>query len=429
MYYNPHRSANAVVANEERLTEDAMPVMLEPLFFHPVYKDYIWGGRRLASLGKELPPAGPVAESWEISGHPNGVSVIANGPLRGKSLPEAVRRCGASLLGEIPLRQAGGKRTARFPLLIKLIDTNGWLSVQVHPGDGFAARHEPGESGKNEMWAILAAEPEACLIAGIRPGTSQQDLASALRDGPAPDLLPRIPVRAGDVVNIPAGLVHAAGPGLLIYEVQQNSDITYRLHDFGRTDPSGQPRPLHLEKGLAAIDYRQTAQAPRQGLPLAGKSPCLVRRLLVLNRYFGVEELTLRGEASFAADRSRFQTLTVTRGEGELAWQGPGNRKGLPAWHSLPLKQGQSLLLPASLGSWRLSGSMSAMACRPSDFADDLLRAAELADADGPGGLARQSGLGEADLRSPAALISRWRSQVGFDPLPEDLMGCGGAGF
>jgi mannose-6-phosphate isomerase len=374
--------------------------MLYPLKFAPVFKDYIWGGRHLAGLGKELPATGTVAESWEISSHPNGVSVISNGSLAGSSLPDAADRYGRLLLGYLLPEHSARK----FPLLVKLIDANGDLSIQVHPDDLFAEIHESGKarkSGKNEMWYVVEATPGACLIAGLQPGATREMLAASLAAGGDPDVFQKLPVKAGDAINIPAGLVHAIGKGLVICEIQQNSDVTYRLFDYRRRDAQGRERPLHLEKGLAAVNDQMPRQAVLPGLTVREPAqPDLVRRVLVLNRFFKVEEISIFGAAGFHADGSRFMTLTVIEGQGAVQYDGS----------SLPVRKGESVLIPASLGDWQLAGSLKAITGQVSDFPADLRAIARIVQDCCPD-----------DLQG---LVDRWSGLIGFQPLPADFTDC-----
>jgi mannose-6-phosphate isomerase len=338
--------------------------MLYPLKFRSVYKHYLWGGRALAGHGKILPDQVQVAESWEISGHPNGLSVVANGPLAGTALPDVIRLWGSGLMGSLPADPQ------RFPLLIKLIDAHESLSVQVHPDDAYALAHE-GEPGKNEMWYVVAAAPDARLIAGVKPGVKRADFALALADGSCLDLLQSLPVKAGDVVNIPAGLVHAIGPGLVICEVQQNSDTTYRVFDYNRRDAQGLTRPLHTDKALDVISFDRSGPALIRGVTV--RSPGLAQRSLVLNRYFLVEELAVDGSAAFAAEDTRFVCLTVLAGQGQLDWDGSGPEG------PMPLTMGESILLPAGLSRWQISGRLLLLSARPAEWPADAGRLAQRA--------------------------------------------------
>ena len=332
-----------------------------PLRFCAVYKDYIWGGRSLAKLGKILPEGSRVAESWEISAHPNGVSFIANGPLAGISLTDACSKLGRSLLGT----GLSERDLQRFPLLIKLIDAHDRLSVQVHPDDAYAGRHEKGETGKNEMWYVVSAKPGARLIAGVKPGIDRRTFAAALAEGTCLDLLQEIPVQAGDALNIPSGLVHAIGEGLMICEIQQNADTTYRVFDYNRQDDTGKTRPLQIDQALDVIDFGRQGQTPLiKGLVM--REGGLTRRALVLNRYFFVEELTVAGKALFSGDGSRFCTLTVIAGKGSIAYRNEAGHQ-----ISEPLFTGDSVLLPAQLKVWELSGDLVIISSRPSFFQSD----------------------------------------------------------
>ncbi|MEA4890465.1 MAG: type I phosphomannose isomerase catalytic subunit [Clostridiaceae bacterium] len=343
--------------------------MLYPLRFRPVYKDYLWGGRALASFGKILPSTGIVAESWEISAHHNGISVIANGSLAGASLPDVVRTFGRSLLGNA----AADRDLAKFPLLIKLIDARERLSVQVHPDDLYALRHENGEYGKNEMWYVVAAQPGARLVAGLKPGICRADFTEAIARGHCLDCLQTISVQAGDAVNIPAGLVHAIGGGLVICEIQQNSDTTYRVYDYDRRDSEGKTRPLHIDKALDVIDFSRPPQTPLiSGLII--RQGGLTRRILVLNRYFMVEEQQIKNSADFLSDGRRFSTLTVLQGQGSLSFTHDSSIA-----ITEPLFPGDSLLIPASLGSWQIRGDLTMIVSRPADYAADLANLAGLA--------------------------------------------------
>lgn len=335
--------------------------MLYPLRFKPVYKDYLWGGRALAALGKTLPSSGIVAESWEISGHHHGPSIIDNGPLAGRSLPDVVATLGRTLMGSVIPDQD----LVKFPLLIKLIDARDQLSVQVHPDDDFARQHEHGENGKNEMWYVVSAQPGARLIAGVKPGVNREQFARAVQDGACLDLLRAIPVKAGDVINIPAGLVHAIGDGLVICEIQQNSDTTYRVYDYDRRDAEGKTRPLHLEKALQVIDFDHHDQTPLiAGLMI--RQGDLSRRVLVINRYFTVEEQRIAGQVSYRTDGSRFRTITVLEGQGSLIYT---DATGTVI--NDPLFPGDSLLIPASLTSWQIEGTLMAITSSPTDVAHD----------------------------------------------------------
>ena len=328
--------------------------MLYPLKFEPAYKSYLWGGRRLERLGKRL-PEGKVAESWEISGHPDGLGHVGEGALSGWTIPELMREYGTALIGK-DLPEAS---LATFPLLVKFIDATDRLSVQVHPDDAFAAVHENGGLGKNEMWVVLDAEPGASLVYGLVPGTTQERFSEAAQSGQLESCLQVVPAKAGDVFDIPAGLVHAIGAGLVIAEIQQSSNTTYRVFDYNRTDAAGNRRPLHVEKALQVIDFQLNPSAGAAEEPVADDQGTL-RTILVSNAYFVVERLVISRIFEGLADGSRFQLLICLQGEATLSWDGGTTR----------IAEGDSFLIPASLGRYKLKGSLTALrAWVPSEHA------------------------------------------------------------
>lgn len=384
--------------------------MLYPFKFHPVYKNYIWGGNSLSRFGKTISSGEKVAESWEVSAHPNGTSVIVNGTLAGMSLPEAVRKFGRDLIGyDLP-----SKDMAKFPLLVKLIDAADNLSVQVHPDDHYAAVHENGEYGKNEAWLILDAEPGSRLIAGVKKGVTREIFARAVADGSCLQHLNQIAVSPGDVINIPAGLVHAIGKGIIICEVQQNSDTTYRVFDYNRRDSDGNLRPLHVAKALDVINFQADNKSPVvTGLQLTSRqTPGLTRTVLVLNRYINMEKLSLTSGTLFTPDRSRFFILTVLSGEGELVYDADLN--GELGSYRLSLVKGETVLLPACMGAYSLNGKMEILQSCPSVFRQDLEN------------LARKTCKAESAHLNPGKFIAGLQEKIAFDPLPENLLNGGG---
>ena len=222
---------------------------MHPLLFAPIYRRYIWGGRRFAStLGRELPPGDDYAESWELVDRGADQSVVAAGPLVGSTLGDLVRTRGEEIVGRhAPL--------PAFPLLFKFLDASHDLSVQVHPDDARAGRLTPPDRGKTEAWYVIDAAPGSRIYAGLRAGTTRDTLAAALRAGRCGDVLHSFEPRSGDCIFIPAGTVHAIGAGLMVAEIQQSSDITYRLHDWNRVGPDGKPRAMHVEAGLEAVTH------------------------------------------------------------------------------------------------------------------------------------------------------------------------------
>jgi Phosphomannose isomerase len=246
--------------------------MLYPLKFKPRFKERIWGGDALATLlGKDVPEGKLIGESWEISAVQGDVSVVADGPLSGNSLEELAEIYMGDLLGEKVYEKYG----IEFPLLIKFINARDDLSVQVHPDDDLAfVRHE--SYGKTEMWYILDAEPGAVLYIGFAREVSPQEYIDAVEAGTVASLLNRVEVEAGQAFFIPAGTIHAIGKGIVLAEIQQTSDITYRVYDWGRTDEQGNSRELHTELAVGAIDFAQAEDYDVTSFPIPNKPVRLV---------------------------------------------------------------------------------------------------------------------------------------------------------
>lgn len=241
---------------------------LYPLKFRPRLVEKIWGGRRLESLGKTLPPHIPIGESWELYDFPPGVvddsgqwvsAEVANGPLAGRTLHSLVTEYGRDILGDVPALAPHGQ----FPILIKFLDAREDLSVQVHPDERYAAAH-PGAHLKNEAWYVLEHDPDAAIYKGLVPGTTREQFKAAIADGSVMEFVPRIPVKVGHCHYLASGTVHALGAGVLIAEVQTPSDTTYRVFDFNRVEAAtGKPRKLHVEQALDCIDF-SGAEPPAQ---------------------------------------------------------------------------------------------------------------------------------------------------------------------
>ena len=314
-----------------------------PLTFAPCLKDYMWGGRNLARLtGREL-PGGVIAESWEISGHSAGPSVVDNGPLEGVTLPELVAAYGPALVGRRGQR-AGEPGT--FPLLVKLLDASHALSVQVHPDDDYAEAHRLGEPGKTEMWYILNTKPGAQIIHGLQPGTDGAALRRAVSEGRVQDCLRLLTVRPGDAVMVPAGTVHGILSGIVLVEIQQTSDTTYRICDWDRAGPDGRPRELHIERAMEAIHFGDPGPGivePRT----VGTDPGVRRELIAQCDKFVVERVSVRAGAEFQArlDGETFEAWGVLSGEVSFA------ATGSPP---LGLRPVRFTLLPATTGLCRV---------------------------------------------------------------------------
>jgi mannose-6-phosphate isomerase len=256
---------------------------MDPLIFTPYARPQVWGQRRLeAKLGKALPPAGTYGESWEISAHPHHQSRVAEGPLAGRSLAELWRDCPHDIYG------THSDPPAKFPLLIKYLDCHEQLSVQVHPTDQIAAELLPGEMGKTEAWVIIDAEPTARIYAGLRHGTTREQLEEHLKQGTVADCLHHFAPRPGDCLFLPAGTVHAVGGGVLMAEVQQSSDATFRLFDWNRLGTDSKPRELHIAQSLRSIDWQAGPQNPVSPQPIRGLPTGITGEKLVDCPYFSL---------------------------------------------------------------------------------------------------------------------------------------------
>src|ERR1035438_6573845 len=226
-----------------------------PLRFEPIYQYRLWGGRRLANLlAAPLPGDGPIGEAWILSDRPDHPSQVANGPLKGRTIGQLMEQCQEQIMGKL----AG--RFPRFPLLLKFLDAQEMLSVQVHPSDAHADLLPAGETGKTEAWVVLEAGGESRIYAGLKPGATADDLRRALANGTVAEYIACFTPKAGDGVFIPAGTVHTLGGGVVVFEVQQNSDVTFRLYDWNHVDAkTGQPRALQVEQALSSIDFATRA--------------------------------------------------------------------------------------------------------------------------------------------------------------------------
>lgn len=217
-----------------------------------VYQEYIWGGTKIHELlHKDTGTLPRVAESWEVSTHPAGKSIVENGAFRGKTLNEYFDQIGWGTAGRY------AARNHQLPILIKYIDAKENLSIQVHPNDKYARKHE-GDNGKNEMWFVLAADEGAFIYLGFSRDVTKEEIKRRIADNTLEEVLNRVEVKPNEAFYIPAGTVHAIGAGCLICEVQQTSNVTYRIYDYGRTDENGKPRELHVKKALDVLDYRRT---------------------------------------------------------------------------------------------------------------------------------------------------------------------------
>ena len=321
-----------------------------PLLLSPAFKDYIWGGTRLRDdFGKDC-PLERIAESWELSCHPDGLSVIANGEYKGQTLKK--------FLDDNP--DACGTACARFddfPVLIKLIDAKNDLSVQVHPDDDYARRVEGG-SGKTEMWYIVDAEEGASLLYGFKTDITKEEFRRRIENNTLLEVTQSVPVKKGDVFFIRAGTLHAIGKGILIAEIQQSSNTTYRIYDYGRLGADGKPRELHIEKALDVTSLSPAKPYPptewKDFSRSASNETEWREKLLSSCEYFAVKALEVTGSAWLEAPESTFVHLLVL--DGETVFSSVYGKD-----HTLKLTKGSSVFIPAGYGHFELTGDCSAV--------------------------------------------------------------------
>ena len=309
------------------------PITFYPLRFEPIYQYRLWGGRRLAGLlAAPLPGDGPIGEAWLLSDRDDHPSLISNGPLKGQTLGQVFQQWPQQLLGKL----AGHFR--RFPLLLKLLDVRKSLSVQVHPSDRQTGYIPAGENGKTEAWVVLEADAESRIYAGLKPGTTADAMRRAIGNKTVAEHLACFTPKPGDGVLVPAGTVHSLND-VVVFEVQENSDVTFRLYDWDHIDDkTGQPRPLQVDQAMACIDFAQGVIGPV--VPVVGMVTPVLRERLFCCEHFSVWRI--RGNSPFtvgAAETPR--VLVCIAGHGQLEHHGAKHDVG----------KGDVLLLPAVVGS------------------------------------------------------------------------------
>ena len=312
--------------------------MLYPMKLEAPLKDYLWGGTRLKDEYGKKTNLDKVAESWELACHKDGKSKIVNGEAAGLFLEDWLAGQDKSVLG------TNAASFPYFPLLIKLIDAKGDLSVQVHPDNDYAMRVE-GEYGKTEMWYIVDCEPGASLLYGFKEKISKEEFECRIADNTLLEVCNRVPVKKGDVFFIDSGTLHAIGKGILICEIQQNSNTTYRIYDYGRVGKDGKPRELHVKKAIDVTKLEPPTK-PTTALAKIDIMPGLDMKLLAECEYFTAYHATLKGEASLKAGSESFQTFTVLSGSLKLT---SGDTV-------LDFYKGESVFIPAGLGIYTLTG-------------------------------------------------------------------------
>lgn len=318
-----------------------------PFLCKPYGKDYLWGGDRLREEFAKRDMASPLAESWECSAHPDGPSAAADGEYAGIKLRDIIKLHPEYLGSHVG--KAGGGEAGQLPVLVKFIDAKYDLSVQVHPDDAYAAKFEGGQSGKNELWYILDASEDACIVYGLRDSVSRDVLRQAAKDGTVGRYLQRVPVKKDQVFFVEAGTIHAIGAGCLIAEIQENSNLTYRLYDYDRIDKNGQKRPLHIEKALGAAKLT-VEKEPRQPMRVLRYAPGCARELLGRCSRFEVYRMLVNTErkqaVQFRADELSFRVLLCIDGCGVLFFGGA----------MLEVYKGDCVFVPADSAEIRVHG-------------------------------------------------------------------------
>ena len=308
-----------------------------PIKFESLYYDKIWGGRDFENFRNDL-PQGEIGESWDIACHPNGTGIVYNGELKGQKFDDIINKYGSEIVGN-------KVNTERFPLLVKLINSKEKLSVQVHPDDEYAAKYE-NEYGKTEAWYVMDAKEGASLIVGTKNCT-KKEFEEAIKNNNVEDYLNTIPVKKGDCFLINSGLVHAICEGVIIAEIQQSSDITYRVYDYGR------PREIHVEKALDVINFDLQCEnlSEKEEIKYDGYS----HTLLCKNNYFGMEKISIEKEFNDKSNEEFFYMYTCVEGSGYI--------KGNNFMEEINL--GDSILIPATLGEYKIEGTLKVLKSYP----------------------------------------------------------------
>lgn len=314
--------------------------MQEPMFLKPVFQEKIWGGSRLRSVFGFDIPNDKIGEDWAISAHPHGVSVVENGEYQGQKLDE---------LWQNHKELFGNPTEPVFPLLIKILDAEDELSVQVHPDDAYGMKHE-GELGKTECWYIIDAEPGAEIIYGHHAKT-REELAEMIQEGRWDDLLKKVPVKKGDFFYVPSGTIHAIGKGIMILETQQSSDTTYRVYDYNRKDANGNTRELHIQQSIDVTTVPAITPQIQMKEVRKGNSSLVT---YLETEFFNVYEWDIKGITSFKK-QAPYTLATVIDGAGELVV----NEK------IYPLTKGASFILPNDVTEWTVQGELSIIASEP----------------------------------------------------------------
>ena len=316
----------------------------KPFLLKPCGKDYLWGGSRLNDDFSKGIDMTPLAETWECSTHPDGPSTVASGTFVGQKLSD-VLKAHPEFLGTHP------KISGELPILIKFIDAQKDLSVQVHPSDEYARTHEGGQLGKTEMWYVLDAAKDAKLVYGLHHDTDEDDIRSSIADGTVEKYLQKVPIKKDDLFYIEAGTIHAIGAGALVAEIQESSNLTYRLYDYDRVDKNGRKRELHIDRALEVANLKASAE-PRQPLRVLKYRPGCVSELLCRCKYFEVYRMIVNTErcrdlVGYQADGSSFRVLLCTDGCGCIYFG---------EYDSIGFFKGDCIFVPANSVKLRIHG-------------------------------------------------------------------------
>ncbi len=311
-----------------------------PLIFQPIFKPKIWGGRLLEQIfPKQLPPTEPIGESWELADLENDQSVVRDGPARGKTLGQLVKEWGTGLMGRAELFEG------RFPLLIKFLDAQQDLSVQVHPDEAMARKLGGNVRVKNEAWYVLHAEPDGAIYHGFRDGVTRESFAAAISEGRVPEMLKRIPVKKGHCYYLPSGTIHALGAGVVVAEVQTPSDITYRVYDWDRIDAStGKGRELHIEQAMECIHFDSDTSAQQERSHVGSVWTSVTR--LVLSDSFILERVRMVEGVNQEIPTGELIVWIVLEGKGRVTFDNNSE--------TLSFASGDTVLIPAGLGAARI---------------------------------------------------------------------------
>ena len=316
--------------------------MNKPLLLRPSGKDYLWGGQRLNTEFEKGIEMSPLAETWECSTHPDGPCFVAEGEFAGQTL-------GQVLSGNPAYLGSRHMGSTELPLLIKFIDAMEDLSVQVHPTDAYAKEHEHGQLGKTEMWYVLDAAKNARLVYGLRRDCTKEEIREAIEKGKLTRYLQYVPIRKGDLFFIEAGTIHAIGAGALVAEIQENSNLTYRLYDYDREDKNGKKRELHIEKALEAANLKSSAK-PRQPLRILKYQQGMASECLCRCKYFEVYRMIVNTErrqiVTYLSDQMSFRVLLCVSGCGNISY--PGGQ--------ITFYKGDCIFVPADSVAMRIHG-------------------------------------------------------------------------